>query len=145
MSATAILAELHAAGITAHADGDRLRLDAGRGTLTPTLLSAVKSCKPDLLKMLRDRSLLLGGPGGSGSCSTDTVSSARAHYTTNSSKVDCEFNRFARTAVPTETGGWRNPEDCSAELAKQIRAGGIPWEVVEKSEADYAHLGRGEG
>ena len=67
MTATALLAKLHDHGITVHADGDQLRLDAPTGTLTPELLSAVKSYKQDLLEILTPDSLLPDGLGGSGS------------------------------------------------------------------------------
>lgn len=59
------------------------------------------------------------------------------------SHADREWDRFLASAVPTETGGLRDPVNCSVGLARQIREGGIPWEVVEKSEIDYASLGRG--
>lgn len=59
------------------------------------------------------------------------------------SRADREFDRFLAAAIPTESGGLRDPVNCSEGLARQIREGGISWEVVEESEIDYASLGRG--
>lgn len=59
------------------------------------------------------------------------------------SHADREFDRFLAAAVPTETGGLRDPVNCSAKLARQIRRGGVPFEDMERLENDCAHLGRG--
>ena len=57
MSATAVLAELNAAGVVLEAADGQLRLTAERGTLTPNLLESVRSCKQDLLKIMKSPSL----------------------------------------------------------------------------------------
>ena len=54
MSASALFAELRAAGVTLAATGNRLRVEAAPGILTPELVARMKACKPELLAILTD-------------------------------------------------------------------------------------------
>lgn len=76
-------------------------------------------------------------PGVGSKCGTTDSESADASH------ADHEFARFEQVAERTETGGLRDPNLCSAELAEKLRLGGVSWEAVEKSEIDYASLRRG--
>lgn len=72
--------------------------------------------RPELLKVLTTNSLLPEDLGGLGSRSADAASVPRADCTTSSSKVDCEFDRFERVAVPMLNGrGWYDPSMSGAE------------------------------
>ena len=124
MSATPLLAELHAAGITVHADDGQLRLDAPTGAMAPGLLASVKSCKAELLKVLNST----GGPGvGSDSSGVDSY-------------ADREWERFLSVAVETPDGrGWHDPSE-SPEMPS-----GIPGEQWDQFVADFAHLGKRGG
>ena len=62
---------------------------------------------------------------------------------TETDYADREWDRFLAVAQPTPTGGLRDPENCSEELARRIRLGGIPWEDWEKFETDRGRMGRG--
>ena len=57
--------------------------------------------------------------------------------------ADAEFTRFERVAVPTPTGGLRDPGNCSEDLARQIRSGGVSWEAMEGFQNDCGRMGRG--
>lgn len=52
MSASALLFELRAAGVTLAATGDQLRVEADPGIITPELAARMKAFKPDLLAIL---------------------------------------------------------------------------------------------
>lgn len=52
MNAPALLSELRAAGVTLEADGDRLKVQAAPGIITPELTARLKAAKPDLLAIL---------------------------------------------------------------------------------------------
>lgn len=52
MSASALLAELRAAGATLAVAGDRLKVQAAPGIITPELTARLKAAKPDLLAIL---------------------------------------------------------------------------------------------
>lgn len=110
------LEALSSMGVEIEASGDHLRFRP-QSAMTPDLLEAVKSSKAELLEILRESPQ-------------------------SRSYADQEFDRFEQVAVATESGGWRNPETCSAELAEQIRTGGIPFEAVNKSETDYARTSK---
>ncbi len=56
--------------------------------------------------------------------------------------ADREFDRFARVAVPMPGGGLRDPGECSAELARQIRVGGVSGEDWDSFIDDVGRLGR---
>lgn len=98
MTPESLLAELRDHGIITHADGDRIRLDAPPGAMTPGLLSAVKSFKSELLELFPE--------------------------TANASKADAEFDRFERVAVPARDGGLRDP----AEPILQRGVSGERWD-----------------
>jgi len=103
LAAQDLLAQLSGIGVEIEAHGDRLRYRP-RSAMTPDLLAAVKSCKPELLEILATNSLLPEGLGGSGSRSTGAASVSRANCTTGSNKVDREFDRFFSVAIPTPDG-----------------------------------------
>ncbi len=112
MTATALLTELADLGITAHADGDRIRLDAPAGALTLDLLTAVKSCKAELLELL-----------------TET-----AGVTTY---ADREWDRFLSVAVPTPNGlGLYDPSEPAAMPV------GVPGAAWDAFVADCGGLGK---
>ncbi len=98
MTPATLLVELADLGVTVHADGVRLRLDAPAGALTPDLLAAVKSCKAELLELLPELA--------------------------NASKADAEWARFLRVAVPARDGGLRDP----AEPILQRGVSGERWD-----------------
>ena len=52
MSASALLAELQAAGVTLAATGDRLTVEAAPGIITPELTARLRAFKPELLAIL---------------------------------------------------------------------------------------------
>lgn len=52
MSASALLSELRAAGVTLAATGDRLKIEAAPGIITPELTARLKASKPELLAIL---------------------------------------------------------------------------------------------
>ena len=52
MNATALLADLHHAGIRLSRSGDRLHVEANAGTLTPEMRERLSVHKPDLLSLL---------------------------------------------------------------------------------------------
>ena len=52
MNAPALLSELRAAGVTLEADGDRLKVQAAPGIITPELTARLRAAKPDLLAIL---------------------------------------------------------------------------------------------
>jgi hypothetical protein len=52
MSASALLSELRAAGVTLAATGDRLTVEAAPGIITPELTARLRAFKPDLLAIL---------------------------------------------------------------------------------------------
>ena len=52
MSASALLAELQAAGVTLAATGDRLTVEAAPGIITSELTARLKAVKPELLAIL---------------------------------------------------------------------------------------------
>jgi len=54
MSAPTVLLELKRMGVRLDVNGDRLRVDAPKGTLTPELLERVRACKPDLIRLVTD-------------------------------------------------------------------------------------------
>lgn len=51
-TAAALLADLQAHDVAVVPEGDRLRLKAPKGTMTPDLLARVRECKPALLALL---------------------------------------------------------------------------------------------
>lgn len=140
MSPTALIIELRSHGITVRADGDQLRLDGARGTLTPKLLEAVKSYKRDLLEILTPNSHLRVG-SGVGELHATGARATLSRDSVPQSYADIEWDRFITNAVPTPTGGLRSP-DCSAALARKIRSGGVSFENMVRFEANCAHLGR---
>ena len=79
MSPSALFFELQAAGVTLTARGDRLKVEAARGTITPELLARMKAAKPDLLAILTGNTPAISGlskPRGSipnDTASVDTV------------------------------------------------------------------------
>ena len=77
MTPESLVAELENHGATIEAAGGELRLDAPAGALTANLLAAVKSCKAELLELLK--------PGGM-------------------SRADAEWTRFLGVAVETPNG-----------------------------------------
>ena len=108
MSAAALLAKLHDHGIIVEARDGKLQLTAGRGALTPDLLSAVKSCKQDLLELLQSSSLFSSGSDVGGQCAAGVRAAPIAsQYSTAAplSKADIEFARFAAVAQPMPGGG----------------------------------------
>ena len=130
-----LLEALSAAGVIIEAHGNGLRYRPA-SALTPDLLSAVKSCKQDLLKILPDRSLLLDDLGGSGLRSPSAASVAQVHHTTNLNKVDAEFLRFARVAEPLPDGsGWFDPTAEPVPVGDPIEA----WRAFER---DCCNLGK---
>lgn len=52
MSAIALLSELRAAGVTLAVTGDRLKVEAAPGIITPELTARLKVAKPELLALL---------------------------------------------------------------------------------------------
>ncbi|MCZ6653210.1 MAG: hypothetical protein O7D91_09310 [Planctomycetota bacterium] len=91
------------------------------------------------MKILPDRSLLLNDDlGGSGPCvSPSTAPSAQVDYTTRSNKVDAEFDRFARVAVPMADGsGWFDPA-FGPDLPSGVS--GEQWRAFEN---DCARMGK---
>ena len=52
MSAAALFSELRAAGVTLAANGDRLKIKAAPGIITPELTARLKTFKPELLAFL---------------------------------------------------------------------------------------------
>ena len=52
MSASALLSELRAAGVTLAATGDRLTVEAAPGIITPELTARLRAFKPELLAIL---------------------------------------------------------------------------------------------
>jgi len=52
MSASVLLSELRAAGVTLAATGDRLKIEAAPGIITPELTARLKAFKPQLLVIL---------------------------------------------------------------------------------------------
>ena len=72
MIAAAVLSELNARGVTFAAAGDRLRLRAPAGTMTPDLLDRVRTHKAELL------ALLSGATGGGGASDWQRWYSERA-------------------------------------------------------------------
>ena len=143
MSATAVLAELHDHGIIVEARDGKLQLTAGRGTLTPDLLSAVRTCKADLLEILQSSSLFSNGPGVGGQCAAGVRAAPIAfQYSTAEplSKADIEWRRFLACAIPTPNGlGLYDPSE-PAEMPS-----GADGEKWRRFERDCAHLGkRGE-
>ena len=116
MTREALVAELEARGVTIEIDGGELRLNAPTGAMTADLLAAVKSCKSELMKLLPE--------------------------TADASKTDIEWDRFLDCAVPTPNGGLRDPGECSAELDRQIRVGGVSSEDWDSFIDDCARLGR---
>ena len=52
MSAAALLSELRAAGVTLAANGDRLKVQAAPGILTPEITARLKAAKPELMAIL---------------------------------------------------------------------------------------------
>ena len=52
MSASALLSELRAAGVTLAATGDRLKIEAAPGIITPELTARLRAFKPELLAIL---------------------------------------------------------------------------------------------
>lgn len=114
MSATAVFAELRAAGVVLEAVDGQLRLVAPANTLTPAALAAVKSCKAELLEILQNRSLLSNGPGVGGQCAAgvraapiETIARTTAD---GDSYADREWNRFLAVAEPLADGsGWFDP------------------------------------
>ena len=140
MSATAFLAKLHAAGVTVHADGDQLRLDAPRGGLTPEMRSAVKSCKAELLEILKSPKGLSAGeslfsPNAPGTqvhfIETLTQTSAEGE-----TYADREFARFEQVAVPMLGGtGWFDP----TQAPVPVGVSGEQWGALI---VDFARLGK---
>lgn len=53
LSAAAIVDEARRRGVDLIADGDRLRVEAPAGVMTPDLLEALRACKPDIIATLR--------------------------------------------------------------------------------------------
>lgn len=142
MNAPAILAKLHAAGITVRAEDGQLRLTAGRGTLTPDLLSAVRTCKAGLLEILQSSSLFSNGPGVGGQCAAGVRAAPIAfEYSTTQppSKADVEWSRFLSVAERMPDGsGWYDPTQAPVPV-------GISGERLDAFVADFSHLGeRGE-
>ena len=130
-----ILEALSSMGIELEAQGDHLRFRP-QSAMTPDLLSAVKSCKQDLLEILTPDSLL-PGLSGSGSRSDGAASVAQAHHTTQMSKVDIEWARFISVAEPLADGtGWFDPTQEPVPV-------GISGERWDKFVADFAHLSKG--
>ena len=67
MTAIEILTLLHGHGVTLTARGDRLRVDAPPGTLTPALRAALREHKTavlDLLEAFEERAALIEYDGG---------------------------------------------------------------------------------
>ena len=61
-AATAILGELRAAGIAVETVGERLRLNAPAGVLTPALLDRVRPHKPAILALIGSTGAVPGAP-----------------------------------------------------------------------------------
>ena len=138
MNASSLMSELRAAGITVHADDGRIRLDAPCGTLTPTLLADVKSCKAELLTLLK----LSHGPGVGGQCAAgvraapiETIAQTPAD---GDSYADREWARFERVAVRMADGGWYCPDYGGPEMPS-----GITGEQLDALVADCGRLGKG--
>lgn len=53
MTATAILTSLRACGASVAVDGDRLRIDAPKGSVPPELKASVQAHKDELVRLLR--------------------------------------------------------------------------------------------
>lgn len=155
MTAQALLTELHDAGVTIEAARGELRLDAPSGAMTPDLLSAVKSCKGELLNLLEEpadvastpgATLLSAGPGlGSNNLSVAMTALARTtpsapEYSTAHppNKADIEWDRFLSVAAPMPDGsGWFDPA-FGPDLRRGITGG--QWDAFV---ADCGRLGRG--
>ncbi len=54
MSVLPIITEITDQGITARVEGDEVVLSASKGTLTPDVISRLRSKKPDLLRSLKE-------------------------------------------------------------------------------------------
>lgn len=153
MTAKTLLAELHAAGIAVQVHAGRLKLDAPRGALTDSVLSAVRDSKVELLKLLEptDVAPTLGaalfhrGPGAGEQlpAGARTAPDGPEYSTTQApSKADIEWDRFLAVAVPMPGGGLRDPGECSAELDRQIRVGGVSGEDWDSFIDDCGRLGK---
>ena len=115
VTAQVVLESLSSAGIAVEVHRGSLRYRPA-SAMTPGLLAAVKSCKSELMKLLPE--------------------------TADASKTDIEWDRFLECAVPTPNGGLRDPGECSAELDRQIRVGGVSGEDWDSFIDDVARLGR---
>lgn len=118
MNATVLLADLRTAGIAVRVHAGRLKLDAPRGALTESVLSAVRDSKVELLKLLEPAAptpgvaLFSHGLGARADAATPTrawpapaESIAQTARLGDDPKVDTEFTRFARVARPMPGGG----------------------------------------
>jgi hypothetical protein len=54
MNASTLLADLHRRGIKLSVSGERLSIDAPKGSVTPDLRSALTEHKPDLIRLLTE-------------------------------------------------------------------------------------------
>ncbi|MCH8879688.1 MAG: hypothetical protein IID34_07365 [Planctomycetes bacterium] len=137
MSATAVLAKLRAAGIAVLAEGGQLRLDAPANTLTPELLAAVKSCKAELLEMLKSPKGLsavgpLFSPGAPGT-QVHPIAILTQSPADGESYADREWDRFLACAVPTPNGlGLYDPSE-SPDMPAGVTAG--LWDVLVATAA----------
>ena len=141
MTAQSLLTELSNAGVVLEAVDGRLRLTAGRGTLTPNLLSAVKNCKAGLLEILQNRYLFLSGSGVGEQRAADVRATPNApEYSTTQppSKADVEWDRFLACAIPMPDGnGLYDPA-----FGPEVPAG-VVWGAWQAFERDCASMGRG--
>jgi TubC N-terminal docking domain len=115
-AASALLADLRAHDIRLVRDGDRLTVDAPRGTVTPELLEALRLAKTELLELLR-----MDAP--------DPEANAL-----NGGAASCRAVRIYSKVLDAEL--WIAPdEEAARRLEEELRTEGSSLAVVTAAEA----------
>ena len=131
-----LLEALSSMGIAIEARNGRLYYRP-RSALTPDLLSAVKSCKAELLKVLPSSSLLPEG-SDAGEQRAAGVRAALSPDSIPQSRCDAEFDRFAAIAKPMPGGGWYDPIHGAPEMPS-----GVPGDDWDAFVRNCGNLGKG--
>jgi hypothetical protein len=108
MSASALLSELRAAGVTLAATGDRLKIEAAPGIITPALTARLKAFKPELL------AILAGNAAANDADERDTEPAQSLPIQSSFAEFERLFARLASLA--------RYPADFCAEVLSNVRA-----------------------